>query len=148
MLSIINSYGYIIIYNLIFSILSPIIYIRRKKRGNFMQLLVHITNHENVVDPIMIKLAKAGFHGASVVDCEGMLKSLNQDSVDAPTIFGGLRQFVNPGRQQNKMILVVLKDEEIQNAIDIIHSVSGDMKLPNTGILFTLPVTRWEVSKN
>ena len=79
-----------------------------------MQLLVHITNHENVVDPIMIKLAKAGFHGASVVDCEGMLKSLNQDSVDAPTIFGGLRQFVNPGRQQNKMILVVLKDEEIQ----------------------------------
>ena len=109
-----------------------------------MQLLVHITNHENVVDPIMIKLAKAGFHGASVVDCEGMLKSLNQDSVDAPTIFGGLRQFVNPGRQQNKMILVVLKDEEIQSAIDIIHSVSGDMKLPNTGIL----VTRWEVSKN
>lgn len=148
MLSIINSYGYIIIYNLIFSILSPIIYFRRKKRGDIMQLLVHITNHENVVDPIMIKLAKAGFHGASVVDCEGMLKSLNQDSVDAPTIFGGLRQFVNPGRQQNKMILVVLKDEEIQNAIDIIHSVSGDMKLPNTGILFTLPVTRWEVSKN
>ena len=102
-----------------------------------MQLLVHITNHENVVDPIMIKLAKAGFHGASVVDCEGMLKSLNQDSVDAPTIFGGLRQFVNPGRQQNKMILVVLKDEEIQSAIDIIHSVSGDMKLPNGKCLKT-----------
>ena len=95
-----------------------------------------------------LALTKAGFQGASVVDSEGMLKSLNQDSVDAPTIFGGLRQFVNPGRQQNKMILVVLKDEEIQNAIDIIHSVSGDMKLPNTGILFTLPVTRWEVSKN
>ena len=113
-----------------------------------MQLLVHITNHEDVVNPIMVKFAKAGLHGATVVDCEGMLKSLNEDSVDAPAIFGGLRQFVNPGRQQNKMILVVLKDEEIQNAIDIIHSVSGDMKLPNTGILFTLPVTRWEVSKN
>ena len=42
------------------------------------------------------------------------------------------------------MILVVLKDEEIKGAIDIIHEVSGDLKLPNTGILFTVPVTRWE----
>ena len=46
------------------------------------------------------------------------------------------------------MIMIVLKDEEIQKAVDIIHTVSGDMKLPNTGILFTLPITRWEVSKN
>lgn len=113
-----------------------------------MQLLVHITNHENTVNPIMVKLANAGLHGASVVDCEGMLKSLNENSVDAPAIFGGLRQFVNPGRQQNKMLLIVMKDEEIQTAIDIIHEVAGDMKLPNTGILFTLPITRWEVSKN
>ncbi len=113
-----------------------------------MQLLIHITNHESSVNPIMVKLAKAGLHGASVVDCEGMLKSLNENSVDAPAIFGGLRQFVNPGRQQNKMILIVMKDEQIQTAIDIIHEVSGDMKLPNTGILFTLPITRWEVSKN
>ena len=113
-----------------------------------MQLLVHITNHEDVVNPIMVKFAKAGLHGATVVDCEGMLKSLNEDSVDAPAIFGGLRQFMNPGRQQNKMMFVVMKDEEIQTAINIIHEVSGDMKLPNTGILFTLPITRWEVSKN
>ena len=109
-----------------------------------MQLLVHITNHEDVVNPIMVKFAKAGLHGATVVDFEGMLKWLNEDSVDEPAIFGGLRQFMNPGRQQNKMIFVVMKDEEIQTAIDIIHEVSGDMKLPNTGILFTLPITRWE----
>lgn len=113
-----------------------------------MQLVVHITNHESVVDPLMIKLAESGIHGASVVDCEGMLKSLNQDSVNAPSIFGGLRQFANPGRQKNKMIMVVCKDEEIQTVVDAVHEVSGDLKLPNTGILFALPVTRWEVSKN
>lgn len=112
-----------------------------------MQLLVHITNHKDSVNPIMVKLADAGFHGASVVDCEGMLKSINEDSVEAPGIFGGLRQFANPGNEQNRMILIVLKDHEVDDAIRIIHEVSGDLKLPNTGILFTLPVTRWEVSE-
>jgi hypothetical protein len=74
---------------------------------------------------------------------------VNQDSVDAPAIIGGLRRFVNPDRQNNKLILLVLRDEDVNKAIDIIHSVSGNLKLPNTGILFTVPVTRWEgVSKD
>ena len=109
-----------------------------------MQLLVHITNDETCINPIMKKMMAAGIHGASVVDCEGMLSSVNQDSVNAPAIFGGLRQFMNPERPQNKMLFVVLKDEQVQDVVDIIHQVAGDLKLPNTGILFALPVTRWE----
>ena len=109
-----------------------------------MQLLIHITNHEDTVNPIMAKLMEKGYRGGTIVDCEGMLTALNQDSVDAPAIFGGLRKFVNPDRQTNKMIMLVLKDEEVSGAIDIIHGVAGDLKLPNTGILFTLPITRWE----
>ena len=114
-----------------------------------MQLLIHITNHEDTVNPIMAKLAEQGFRGGTIVDCEGMLKAINEDSVDAPAIVGGLRKFINPGRQINKMIMLVLKDEEVSDAINIIHGVAGDLKLPNTGILFTLPITRWEgVAKN
>ncbi len=109
-----------------------------------MQLLIHITNHENTVHPIMSRLMEAGFHGGTSLDCEGMLTALNEDSVDAPAIFGGLRKFVNPDRESHKMIMLVLKDEEVTEAINIIHSVSGDLKLPNTGILFTVPITRWE----
>ena len=109
-----------------------------------MQLLIHITNHEDTVNPIMAKLAEHGFHGGTIVDCEGMLKAINEDSVDAPAIVGGLRRFINPGRQTNKMILLVLKDEEVSDAISIIHDVAGNLKMPNTGILFTLPITRWE----
>lgn len=109
-----------------------------------MQLLVHITSHEDTVNPIMKKLMEKGIRGASILDCEGMLQEINRDSVDAPSIFGGLRQFVNPGREQNKMILILLKDEEVQSAIDVIHSVAGDLKKPDTGIIFAVPVTRWE----
>ncbi|NCB33737.1 MAG: hypothetical protein EOM64_07640 [Erysipelotrichia bacterium] len=109
-----------------------------------MQMLIHITNHEEAVSPIFNKLMEAGFHGASVIDCEGMLSQLNQDSDDAPAIVGSLRRFINPERQQNKLILLILKDEEVFKAEEIIHEVSGNLKLPNTGILFTVPVMRWE----
>ena len=109
-----------------------------------MQLLIHITNHESCINPMLAKMMNAGIQGASVVDVEGMLQALNQDSINAPSMFGGLRQFVNPGRQQNKMLLVALKDEDVNRVIEIIHEVSGDLKLPNTGIYFTLPITRWE----
>lgn len=109
-----------------------------------MQLLVHITSHEDSVNPIMKKLMEVGIHGASVLDCEGMLQAINRNSVDAPSIFGGLRQFVNPDRQQNKMIIILCKDEEVEKAKQMIHDVSGDLKLPNTGVMFTLPVSSWE----
>jgi len=114
-----------------------------------MQLLIHITNHESTVNPIMAKLMEAGVQGGTIVDCEGMLEALNEDSVDAPAIFGGLRKFVNPDRQANKMIMLVLKDEDVSTAVNCIHEVTGSLKEPNTGILFTVPITRWEgVSKD
>jgi hypothetical protein len=40
--------------------------------------------------------------------------------------------------------MIVLKDEDIPLVKDIIHSVAGDLKEPNTGILFTVPVMGWE----
>ncbi len=109
-----------------------------------MQLFIHITNHEQSVSPILSKMLDAGIHGATVVDCKGMLTTLNESSVDAPPIFGSLRSFINPERQSNKMIMVVLKDEDIPAVREIVHSVSGDLKLPNTGILFSVPVMNWE----
>lgn len=110
-----------------------------------MQLFVHITNHEESVTPIFTKMMEAGLQGASVVDCQGMLTTLSECSTEeAPPIFGSLRQFINPCRQSNKMILIVLKDEDVPLVKDIIHSVAGDLRGPNTGIFFTVPVMNWE----
>lgn len=109
-----------------------------------MQLFIHITNHESAVTPILARMMDEGIHGATVVDCKGMLSTLSESSVDAPPIFGSLRAFINPERQSNKMILAVLRDEDVPMVKEIVHTVSGDLKLPNTGILFTVPVMSWE----
>ena len=109
-----------------------------------MQLFMHITNQEDSVTPILSRMMEAGIRGATIVDCKGMLTTLNESNVEPPPIFGSLRQFINPERQSNKMILVVLKDEDVPTVKQIVHEVAGDLKLPNTGILFTVPIMNWE----
>ena len=109
-----------------------------------MQLFVHITNHEESVTPILEKMFEAGMHGATVLDCKGMLGALCEAEDYTLPIFGALRAFSNPQGQPNKMIIVVLCDEDIPVAREIVHSVSGNLKLPNTGILFSVPVMNWE----
>lgn len=109
-----------------------------------MQLFVHITNHVDSVGPMLEKLLEAGVHGATVVDCKGMLSAINESGVEPPPIFGSLRRFLNPEQESGKMLFIVLRDEDVPVVKDIVHRVSGDLRLPNTGILFTVPIMGWE----
>ncbi len=110
-----------------------------------MQLFVHITNHPESASPIMTRLMDAGIHGATMVDCKGMLSAVSQSSdPEAPPIFGSLRRYLNPENPSGKMIFIVLKDEDVPVVKEIVHSVSGNLNLPNTGILFTVPIMNWE----
>lgn len=109
-----------------------------------MQLFIHITSQEDTINPILEKMLTKGFHGASIIDCEGMLTSLNHGNCDNLPIFGALRQYLNPERPKHKMLITLVKDEDIIILKNIIHEVAGNLKQPNTGIFFTLPVTNWE----
>ncbi len=109
-----------------------------------MQLFVHITNHVDSMTPILARLMEAGVHGATVVDCKGMLTAINESSVEPPPIFGSLRRFINPGQESGKMLFIVLRDEDVPAVKQIVHAVAGDLKMPNTGILFTVPIMGWE----
>lgn len=113
-----------------------------------MQLLVHINNHVESMTPLLAALMEAGVQGATVVDCKGMLTALDESNVEPPPIFGSLRHFINPSHQNGKMFFMVLKDEDVAKVRDIIHRVAGNLRLPNTGILFTMPVMNWEGVKH
>lgn len=109
-----------------------------------MQLFVYITPNPEVVSPLMNELMARGVRGATTVDCKGMLTTLTEASIEPPPIFGSLRKFLNPEHESGKMVFIVMKDEEIPLARESVHKVSGDLKLPNTGILFSVPVMNWE----
>lgn len=105
-----------------------------------MQLLVFITNDVNSVSPILSELMDKEIGGATVVDCKGMLTALNESSVEPPPIFGSLRKFINPDRESGKMIFMVLEDNELDKAKEVIHDVCGNLSRPNAGIMFSLPL--------
>ena len=109
-----------------------------------MQLFVYITSDPDSMSPILAELLEKQIHGATTVDCKGMLTALNESSVEPPPIFGSLRHFLNPEHQSGKMLFIVLKDEEVPTVKEVIHDVCGSLKEPNTGILFTVPVMNWE----
>ena len=109
-----------------------------------MQLFVYISNNPEVMPQLLNRLMEEGVRGATTVDCKGMLSAVNEASIEPPPIFGSLRQFLNPQHESGKMLLIVLKDEDIPTVKSIVHEACGNLKMPNTGILFSVPVMNWE----
>lgn len=110
-----------------------------------MKLLVFITKEIECINIILTKLLEEDISGATIVDCKGMLKEINESSIEPPPIFGSLRHFINPGNESVKMLMIVPKNEEmLERTRCIIHMCSGRLDKPNTGIMFEVPVDNVE----
>ena len=105
-----------------------------------MKLFVLITNQSQSVPSILKELVNHGINGATMVDCEGMLQTLSYSTVDPPPIFGSLRQFLNPDHAGGKLMLVVIRDDQVDTVRTVIRSILGSLERPNTGIEFTVPI--------
>ena len=109
-----------------------------------MQLLLFILNKVEVLSELLAQLMNAGISGTTVVDCEGAMRVLGHSDAEPPPIFGSLRQFLNPQRENGKLILTVLTDAQVPVAKQIINQVVGGIEKPDTGIIVTMPLTSVE----
>ena len=110
-----------------------------------MQLLVYITNQSERMPQLLSELMENGVHGATVVNCEGMLHMLaTAGNIPVPALFGRVRSLFNENDEHGKMMLAVMPDEMIAGAKNTIERVCGDFDLPNTGIMFSVPVMHFE----
>lgn len=104
-----------------------------------MQLLLIVLNRVEKLDEILEKLMQHGFTGATIINSTGMMKELAKNIENYP-IFGTLRYLIDMDRDENKTIFMVLKDEQVEKAKEIIRKVIGDLSKPDSAILFTLPI--------
>lgn len=106
-----------------------------------MQLLFLIIKRTELVDDIMRSLAKAGIHGGTCIDSVGMAKSIS--NMDSLPMIGLLRTILNgeDEAQKGKTILVAIKDEQVEAAKKAIIDITGDLSVPNAGVLFGVPIT-------
>ena len=102
-----------------------------------MQVLFFVLNRIELLEGLLSELGHNGIKGATVFDSTGMAHMLTNDEF---SFLGSLRNFLEPDREHNRTIMMVLKEEDVQKARNIIVSIVGDLSKPNTGILFTVPV--------
>lgn len=105
-----------------------------------MQLLILILKKVNLMDEIIKQLAESGIKGGTILEGYGMAKAL-VNMEDLP-IFGMLRYLLeDEDKFACKVMMFVLKDEQIKTTRETIKKVIGDLNIPNTGIMFSIPVT-------
>ncbi len=104
-----------------------------------MQLMVMVLNMIEVLDTLLEKLMERGICGATILNSTGMVRELAKSNEDFP-IFGSLRMLVDTDRKESKTLFMVLRDEKIKEAKEIIREVVGDLSKPDSAVIFTLPV--------
>lgn len=101
-----------------------------------MLILKQVEHTEEIIQ----KLAESGVRGGTILEATGMANSL-LDMEDLP-IFGMLRHMLDSGEKEKaKVMMFVLKDGEVNPAKQVIKQIIGDFSKPNTGIMFSIPIT-------
>lgn len=106
-----------------------------------MQLFVLILNKTECLPKLLGEFLSAGIKGATIYDSMGEVQYIGHETVEPPPIFGSLRKFINPDHEQNKTVLVILRDEQVEAARAIVNNATGGLDKPGTGIIFTVPVS-------
>lgn len=103
-----------------------------------MKLLVFVLNRVEKLEPALNKLEHAGLRGATVISSRGMAMTL--EKYFDGSFLGSLRAMMEPDREENCTVFMVLKEEDVARAIACVEEVTGSFDEPNSGIVFTVPV--------
>jgi len=101
-----------------------------------MMLLVFICNQPDKVDEILEGFVEIGITGGTIIDTVGMGQIL---STEVP-IFAGFRSLFRGASTVNKTIMSVMDGALVEEAMEIIRDAVGDLTVPGTGLVFTIPI--------
>lgn len=106
-----------------------------------MKLLFLILNKTEKLDEILTEFTRREISGATIIDSIGMARLLSyQHDEDEIPFLGSLKAFLNPEREKSKIVLTVIREEQLSEAVDAIESVIGDLTLKDTGVVFSVPI--------
>jgi hypothetical protein len=106
-----------------------------------MYVLFVVLNEPEYLSEVLYEMKKLRLRGATIIDSMGA-SAISKDIYNIPVI-GGLMRSVDGDTRYNKTIFSVIeREEQVKAAMDAIEKiVGGDMKKPDKGIMFVLPVT-------
>lgn len=103
-----------------------------------MELLVFVLNQPEYLDEILEAFLNIGIQGATIIESTGMGRTL----CEKVPIFGGISSVIQGCRPSNLTIFTVIRStKQRDDAVKAIESILGDLTQPNSGFLFTTPVS-------
>ncbi|MCC8191490.1 MAG: hypothetical protein LIO41_00375 [Ruminococcus sp.] len=104
-----------------------------------MKLMVFILNRTERLEMLLEGFSNAGVGGATIIDSAGLAQTLN--SLDSSLLTSTVRELLgSSGSDGNKTILSAIRDDQLETVRKVIYAAVGDLSLPNTGILLTIPI--------
>lgn len=107
-----------------------------------MQVFVFVLNRTEHLEDLLQQFTDHGLRGATVLDSKGMARILHSE--EEMPLFYGLRAIMEPERRSSKTIFMVLQDEQVDLARKIVNDVTGGLDVPDSGIMFAMPLTMVE----
>lgn len=103
-----------------------------------MKLLVIILNKTDVLEYLLEGMSAAGIGGATIIQSSGLAMTLSK--MNSSFLSASIRALLTAGEEDNRTILSVINDEQLDVARRVVYNTVGDLSQPNTGILFTVPL--------
>jgi hypothetical protein len=103
-----------------------------------MKLLVIILNKTEVLEYLLEGLSAAGIGGATIIQSSGLAMTLSK--MDSGFLSASIRSLFTDEEEDNRTILSVIKNNQLEIARKVVYNTVGDLSRPNTGILFTVPL--------
>ncbi|WP_124100325.1 hypothetical protein [Ruminococcus sp. Marseille-P6503] len=111
-----------------------------------MKLMVIILNKIDALDYLLEGLSAAGIGGATIIESSGLAMTLSK--LDSSFVSASIRALFS-GNEDNRTILSVIRNDQLELARKVVYNTVGDLSMPNTGILFTVPIDFAEgINKN
>ena len=106
-----------------------------------MFVLFIVLNEPEYLPEVLYKMKQLGIRGATVIDSMGAT-AISKDIYSLPVI-GGFMKSIDGDTHYNKTVFSVIEREDQVNLVmnQIEKVLGGDMRKPNKGIMFVLPVT-------
>ncbi len=102
-----------------------------------MKLMVIILNRIDSLEALLEGLSAVGVGGATIIESSGMAMTLSR--LDSSVLSASIRSLFS-GEEDNRTILSVIKDDQLEVVRKVVYKTVGDLSKPNTGILFTIPL--------
>lgn len=107
-----------------------------------MRLMVFILYNVEIISFLIEDFSKAGIKNATIINSTGMSMLLSRIN---DSLFGSsFKSLFEIDREDNRIVLAVIKDEQLDTAREVIYNVVGDLSLPNRGVLFTVPIDMFD----